>query len=147
VQRETVAKILLFNENGQVLMLRLGVHKMKPQNSHRADLPGGLVDLGESELQAVIRETNEEAGVALDTKDIWLAHAGTKFYEAEQKSVTRLLYVVKLTHTPVVTLSWEHEAYEWGDLDILLAGNHGLTAGYREAVMYVRDNNLLGDLQ
>lgn len=139
---ESIAKILLFNENDQILLLRLGIHKLWPEKSHTSDLPGGIVDLGESEKEAVIRETKEEADITLDPEKVTLGHAATRYYPAENKSVTRLLYIVKLDATPPVTLSWEHEAYEWCDIDVL-TGEHGLTASYKEAVLYLKNNQLI----
>ena len=142
MQRESIAKILLFNERNQVLFLRVGIHKLRPERSHVPDLPGGIVDPGESEFQAVIREVSEETNIVIGANDVTLGYANTTFYAAENKSVTRLLYTAKLNYTPVVTLSWEHEAYEWCDSDVLF-GERGLAGVYRDGVSYLKDNRLI----
>jgi 8-oxo-dGTP pyrophosphatase MutT (NUDIX family) len=113
VRRETIAKVLIFNQNYDVLVLQIGTHKLYP-------------------------EMIEETGLRLQTNAISLLHAST--YQASQKSVTKLLYAAYLEDSPSITLSWEHEAYRWIDIEQLL-GEPTFTT-YREAVMYVRDSFL-----
>ena len=110
---ESVAKILIINSAGAVLVLTLGKHLKYPEKSYHPDLPGGVVDPGESEQLAVIREVQEECGIDLDASKVHLAYTETAYYEKESKSVTKLLYVTRLSDTPSVTLSWEHSDYRW----------------------------------
>lgn len=140
--REAIAKLLILNPDNKILVLQLGVHKYKPQRSHAPDLPGGVVDPGESEREGAIREAQEEAGVILVPNDVTLAWSETKYYPDEQKSVSKLLYVVQLKATPDVTLSWEHEAYEWLTVDELLA-KQAFTSAYRDAILYLKNNQLI----
>lgn len=139
---ESIAKVLIFNPDNKVLVLRLGVHKYKPHRSHTPDLPGGVVDPGESEHEGVIREVREEAGILLAPDLVKLAWAETKFYPEEMKSVTKLLYLAKLETVPAVELSWEHEAYEWLAVDGLLA-KEDYRSAYREATEYLKNNQLI----
>jgi len=138
VRRETIAKVLVFNQNYDVLVLQIGTHKLYPEKSHTLDLPGGIVESSEPERDGLIREVIEETGLRLQTNAISLLHAST--YQASQKSVTKLLYAAYLEDSPSITLSWEHEAYRWIDIEQLL-GEPTFTT-YREAVMYVRDSFL-----
>jgi 8-oxo-dGTP pyrophosphatase MutT (NUDIX family) len=140
VQSESVAKILLFNEKGEILLLQTGVHKLRPEKSHSPDLPGGMVDFGESELAGVVREVQEETGIVLDPDSVILGHADTQMYG--NKSVTKLLYVATLAATPDVVLSWEHETYEWCSVQALL-DNDAFRSTYRHGVQYLRNNQLV----
>jgi 8-oxo-dGTP pyrophosphatase MutT (NUDIX family) len=143
VERESVAKILILNEKSQALILRTsGNWKEHPEKEHQPDLPGGLVDPNESEHHAVIREVREEAGIALDPNTVTLGYAETKFYSDEDKSVTKLLYLARLASTPEVTISWEHEAYEWVDAATLLE-THSFRPFYVGAIAYLQNNQLL----
>lgn len=142
MELESVAKVVILNENREVLLLTTGVYAAHPEKSHKPDLPGGMVDAGESEYSAAIREVYEESGIVLDPKMVRLGYAETKFYEAENKSVTKLLYFAKLTTTPGVTISWEHEAYEWVDFDSLLEARE-LRPFYSEAIAYIQNNRLI----
>jgi 8-oxo-dGTP diphosphatase len=141
VQSEAVAKILLFNEQDQILVMQTGVHKLRPEKSHSPDLPGGMVDPGESEHAAVIREVQEESGIILDPNTVTLGYADTEVYDGG-KSVTKLLYVAKLSETPAVTLSWEHESFEWCSIQQLLE-NDTFRSTYRRGVEYLRNNQLI----
>ncbi|MBC7868868.1 NUDIX domain-containing protein [Candidatus Saccharibacteria bacterium] len=140
--RESVAKILVFNDNNQVLILTTGIHVARPEKSHTPDLPGGLVDANESERNAVVRETREEVGITLDPNAVRLGYAETRFYSESNTSVTKLLYTTKLAATPEVTLSHEHEAYEWSDIDTL-HNNHELRAFYQDGIAYIINNHLV----
>lgn len=142
MELESVAKVVILNENREVLLLTTGVYVAHPEKSHKPDLPGGMVDVGESEYAAAIREVYEESGIVLDPKMVRLGYAETKFYEAENKSVTKLLYFAKLATTPDVTISWEHEAYEWVDFDSLLETRE-LRPFYKEAIAYIKNNQLI----
>jgi len=142
MRRESVAKILVLNDNNQVLILKAGVHVARPEKSHTPDLPGGLVDADESERNAVVRETQEETGITLDPNAVRLGYAETRFYPESGTSVTKLLYITKITGTPEVTLSSEHEAYEWSNLETLL-DKHELRAFYKDGIAYIINNHLV----
>jgi 8-oxo-dGTP pyrophosphatase MutT (NUDIX family) len=142
VQRETVAKVLVLNERSEALILTTGEYKAHPEKAHKPDLPGGLVESGESELIAVLRETSEEAGIVINPRDIELCYAETKVYREEGKSVTKLMYLAKLALTPTVTISWEHEAYEWAKFETILEA-YEFRPFYRDAIRYIQNNQLV----
>jgi 8-oxo-dGTP pyrophosphatase MutT (NUDIX family) len=101
-----------------------------------------MVDPGESEHAAVIREVLEETGITLDPNAVLLGCAATDVYDNGTKSVTKLLYIVKLSETPAVTLSWEHGAFEWCSVQALL-NNEKFHSTYRQGVEYLRNNQLI----
>jgi 8-oxo-dGTP pyrophosphatase MutT (NUDIX family) len=142
MKQESVAKLLILNDKNEALVLTTGAYKEHPEKEHKPDLPGGLVEPGEAEQLAAIRETEEEAGITLDPATVSLAYAETKFYPAEDKSVTKLLYLARLAITPPVTISWEHEKYEWIAFDTILA-THEFRPFYKEAIAYVQNNQLI----
>ncbi len=138
---ESVAKILIINDKSEVLVLTLGKHLKYPEKSYRPDLPGGIVDSGESEQLAVIREVQEECGIDLDASKVKLAYTETAYYEKENKSVTKLLYITHLDDTPSITLSWEHSAYRWVSVDELQTID--LRPFFNEAIQYLVTNRAI----
>ena len=139
----TVAKALVINELNQALILTVGEYKERPDKSYKPDLPGGLVDPGEPEQGAVIREIYEETGIKVGADAVQLAYAETGFITEEHKSITKLLYIARLNHTPEVKISWEHASYEWVALE-------GITRSiefrpfYKSAVEYCAARGLIG---
>ncbi len=138
----SVAKTLVINEQKEALVLTVGVYKGHPEKSFKPDLPGGLVDPGESELAAAVRELKEETGIIGDPQSVKLAYAKTKFYPGENKSVTKSLLILEMDTTPAVTLSWEHASYEWVSIDTLV-NEIKLGPFYKEAVAYCFSNGLV----
>lgn len=139
---ESVAKVLIINALNQALILTVGEYKEHPEKSFKPDLPGGLVEFNESERDAAIRETEEEAGVQLKHNDVNLAYTETKFYPDENKSVSKFLYLSVLSNTPEVTVSWEHSAYEWVPVE-LLTQKIEFRPFYKEAIEYCFASKLL----
>jgi len=139
---ESVAKALIINELRQVLVLTVGEYEKHPEKSFKPDLPGGLVDPGETERDAVIREIHEEAGITVAAADTHLAYTETKFYADENKSVSKSLYIVALYQTPEVMISWEHSAYEWINLDELLQ-TKTFRPFYAKAIAYSLEHGLI----
>ncbi len=139
---ESVAKVLVVNENREALILTVGEYKARPDKSFKPDLPGGLVDPDETELVAVGRELQEETGIVVDPANFELGYAKTEFYFSENKSITKFVYLVKLNKTPEVTISWEHSSYDWVSLDGLLESIE-LRPFYKEALEYCFSAHLL----
>lgn len=142
MQLVSTAKTLVFNEKGQVLILRIGEHTLQPQKSYTDDLPGGIIDVGESERDGAAREIEEETGIVVDAKSLRLVYADMNAYQGSKPvSISRLLYMIKLDHTPEVKISWEHESYRWVDftpeITSVLKRNF-----YVAAVEYVIKNGL-----
>lgn len=139
---ESISKTLVINEKNEVLILTVGEYKDRPDKSFKPDLPGGLVDPGETELVAVVREVQEETGIIASPDLFTLAYAKTEFFHKETKSVSKFLYVAYLPNTPEVTISWEHSEYKWVPLDELLTAVE-LRPFYKEAVEYCFLNKLI----
>ena len=132
---ESIAKILIINNNGDVLTLTLSKHLKYPEKSYQPDLPGGIVDAGEPEHLGMIREVQEECGIDLDPAKIQLAYAETTYDEKENKSVTKLLYITHLDNTPAVKLSWEHSDYKW--VSVAELQNINMRPFFNRAIQYV----------
>lgn len=108
-----VAKTILVNEVGEILVLQRAVWEEDPELGHKPDFPGGQVEGGESEKDAAVRELLEETGITISPNDLVPGYTGSILYEENDQLVGRTLYIAKLDHTPEVTLSSEHESYEW----------------------------------
>ena len=109
-----VAKLVVIdNENNYLLMWRSD----HPTFLNDPDLPGGSVEVGESSLDAMLREVVEEAGFLIDQKDVRNIYSGTK-YSAHHTHYS--LYVAKLAKRPEVIISWEHSSYSWLNRDKFL---------------------------
>lgn len=139
---ESVAKALLINSKKETLILTLGEHKQKPEKSYKRDLPGGLVDPGENEYEAVIREVAEETGIAIQSDELRMVYSKTEFIKDENKSVTKHLFIANVPADIDVTLSWEHSSYSWVPLNSLK--NTGLRSFYDEAIKYCFSNSIIG---
>lgn len=131
---KVVAKVVILNEKGEVLLL-----KRSEDDSNRPgdwDFPGGEIEADEYIEVGVKRETSEEAGLAIDS--LRLVSAATEKYETN--SVTRLLFMSKVPDQQVV-LSLEHSEYKWLDIDTaLIEFNHKF---WSASLRYARDNELL----
>lgn len=138
---ESVAKILVINNNQEALILILGKHLKYPEKSFLPDLPGGIVDPGEPEQAAAIREAQEECGIVLDAKSVQLAFAETRYYEKENKSISKLLYIAHVDSAPEITLSWEHGDYKWVPVNELHTVE--LRPFFKDAIEYSITNKLI----
>jgi 8-oxo-dGTP diphosphatase len=138
---ESVAKALLLNAKNEALVLTLGEHKQRPEKSFKPDLPGGLVDPGETEHEAVTREVIEETGISVRQEDLVMAYSRTEFFNDENKSVTKHLFIGKVPSEVEVKLSWEHSDYGWIPLDALQSTE--LRSFYDEAIKYCFSHNLI----
>jgi 8-oxo-dGTP pyrophosphatase MutT (NUDIX family) len=137
---KSVAKVLLINNKQEALILTVGSYRARPDKAFTPDLPGGMVDPGETELDAVQRELIEETGIELNKSAFTLVY--TKIMKVSSASVTRNLFIAHVDHTPEVTISWEHAAYKWVSLDGLLE-KVALRPFYKEAVEYSMTHQLL----
>lgn len=143
MQIRVVAKTLVFDDEGRVLVL-----VRSEDDRHRPggyDLPGGKVDEGENYIAAAAREAMEEAGLHLDPQAMHLAFCrssvDTHAESGEKVDLVWLGFVSKLTTKPEVTLSHEHQAYEWYTVDEALKLSEGLTLN--AFLTYLKDNGIL----
>lgn len=137
---DSVAKALIINEYNEALILTIGVHKTKPEKSFMLDLPGGIVDQGETEYEAVIREIQEETDITISPDALIMVYSKTVLEKKENKSVTRYLFTARINVNPLVKLSWEHSAYEWVPVEKLTIIRLG--SFYDEAIEYCLANGL-----
>lgn len=104
-------KLLVHSRVGEFLVLyRSHTHPIWP---HWPDLPGGAVESGETDIQALDREIREEMDVMLPTEDaIQIGYDAE--YEPGDGLITRVLYMLKIEQDNLpIKLSWEHEHFAW----------------------------------
>ncbi len=107
---EKSAGIILFRRNGNAVRFLL----IKNAAHGHWDFPKGHIDPGEDEMQAALRETREECGIAAleivpDFREVITYKVG-----ANQKEVAYFLAEAK---TEDITLSDEHTDWRWAMLD------------------------------
>lgn len=102
------------------------------------DLPGGRPDPGEDHRAALIREMQEEAGLAVTVG----AALGEHLFEVLPRRFVRIVaFACDLAGSSEVTLSHEHQAVHWLALAELREGlisGHPLPAVYRAAINAAR---------
>lgn len=111
--RRTIAKSIVLNDKGQMLVLTRS--PLDNQSANRPDLPGGGVEEGETLHQAARRELAEEAGVDIDESALLLV-AGSHRQENDGAFIYRTLFACKVD-SPEIALSSEHSSYEWLDFE------------------------------
>ena len=84
------------------------------QNAGKWDFPKGGVEKGESELQTVVREVEEETGL----KDLTLVPGFRKvieyFYRRNGKNIHKqVVYLLGITGEDKVKISFEHQGFGW----------------------------------
>lgn len=135
-----VAKAIVLDTSGSFLLLtRSDTH---PTLAGFFDLPGGMIEPGEEPGEAIKREIKEETD--LTASNLKVIYATTMMIGGT--SYPTLLYKVTIEHhLPSITLSWEHNMYEWASLEKLAEVEPQLAPTYREALEYIRTNNILSD--
>ena len=141
-ERVYTAKALLLNPENKILVLRSSKWDARPDRSHKPDFPGGIVEEGETPTVGLVREVSEEAGIAIAESDLVLLYTETKFHQVTHDSVTKHLFFAR-TETSDVTLSWEHEAYEWLDFESVLTLEW--RPFHQDALDYIKLHSLLDE--
>lgn len=120
MQTRSAAKAIIRRKtDGRYLLLTSSEWEENPRRSHNPDLPGGLVEDGETVEEGLIREVAEEVGFDISSQTLTLAHGSTWVEEEQGRSTTVLFYFVEV-QDPEVKLSWEHEKFEWVTAEELL---------------------------
>jgi 8-oxo-dGTP diphosphatase len=146
VQTNTVAKTLVFNELGELLVLQ-----RSSSDAHRPggfDFPGGAVDEGEGIITGAVREVREETGLRVADEALQLVYATCKTarYDDGDKRIN-IVWLGFVTHLPTgqtVKLSHEHDRYAWLSLkEFLLASDH---PAHHSLINYLRNNKIAAEL-
>lgn len=132
-----VAKALLIDKKGDCLVLRRS--KTHPTMALDPDLPGGKLAEDESPLAAVCREITEEVGLDLDDSKVHLQYAATD--ASWGKNFIRFIFVTHLDAVqPDITISWEHDSFEWMPLEKLR--DYLEHPEYQKAVAHIIEHKL-----
>ena len=117
MQDQRIIKLLIHNQQEEFFVMRRSMSRTSRPGL--PDLPGGHIQVDETDLTGLDRELVEETGLVLNTEDA--IHVGYDAeYEPGEGMCTRVLYMLKIeTARPRINLSKEHEGYEWVKKDKL----------------------------
>ncbi|MEK7169935.1 MAG: NUDIX hydrolase, partial [Patescibacteria group bacterium] len=101
-------KTVVIREDGKILALRRS--RTCSRRPLSWDLPGGDVEFGEDLVASAIREVKEEAGIVVS--DITLFDA-IGFVAKDGGYWVTLGYKARVAQKAEVTISWEHDQFEW----------------------------------
>jgi len=120
MEKGLIIHTIIFNENGEVLIVRRAqTNRVLP---NKWDIPGGTLEDGEDPAEGAIRETKEESG--LDIKHPHLFYQTSNVDQKKNKQFVTLIFLAKTTETDVVLNPEEHDDYKW--INMADAGSYEL---------------------
>lgn len=112
--------------------------------AHHMDLPGGIIEDDEQPVDCLMREIAEETKLDIRDNDLKLFFAMTE--EFHGMNAIRQVFLAKVNGSePQVSLSWEHDKYEWLSIDEAIKAlppQRYVT----KAVKHLKEKNLLSGL-
>jgi 8-oxo-dGTP pyrophosphatase MutT (NUDIX family) len=133
-------KTVIRHSDGTYLILRRS--DTDTQNPLEWDLPGGMIDQGETLESGAMREIVEEVGGKLAIIKFlprFTQNAMTKI-KGENLNYLKIIYVALATKKDV-QLSFEHDMYEWVEGAEFIK-RFASQPRYHKAVRYIIDNKL-----
>ena len=111
-------KALIRNENGEILLLQVNKAKLKNSNtSEYWDIPGGRVQKGESPIDTLKREVEEETGIkeVSNIRSLMMVLSNIRIPITNEDSFGLILFVYtcNIPSNSNITISDEHINYNW----------------------------------
>ena len=110
-------KALIVDADDRVLLLRVNTANFKKDKTPHWDIPGGRIQEGQTALDTLQREVEEETGIAKIVSAEYLAGviSNIEIPVSDELTVGLVLvvYTVTIPEQSTIVLSDEHTAYEW----------------------------------
>jgi 8-oxo-dGTP pyrophosphatase MutT (NUDIX family) len=103
---KTVLKVIVKNNEDYLMMYRSD----HPTFGIDPDLPGGIMEQGESSLDTLLREVEEEIGLILTENQVRKVYEGDSY---SARGTVYVLYLADVLQKPSIKTSWEHSSFEW----------------------------------
>ena len=101
------------------------------------DMPKGHIEKGETAEEAALRETKEESGIDAILLPHFRHDVNYWFMRGKQKVKKKVtFFIAKVPNDIKVKVSWEHEGYEWVDLE-----KHGEKLKFKDQVQLIKKAN------
>jgi len=109
-------KALIANSKGEILVLDSGDWHMKNQTRHW-DIPGGRIQQGQSAMETLQREVEEETGINQVSNPEFFTTIFSNFKDMpvgdHMVGLILMIYKVEIPENSKIVLSEEHSGYEW----------------------------------
>lgn len=122
------AKLVIVAGEDEYLLLHRNDH---PIFGNDPDIPGGTLEDGESVQETMIREVQEEIGVTMSPDQVRQLYAGRDY---SKDGTNYVLFIAKLSDKPIITLSDEHDSYNWVKRENFLASAKSAQDNYMHMV-------------
>lgn len=127
----------LIRYEGKVLLLRESTEYIDGAEQGKWDVPGGRIDPNETLEEGLLREVEEETGLKVTRGELLGAFDGFPVIREEKCHVVRLYFLCDAASS-AVTLSIDHDAYDWVDPQNI--GDKMLMNDIEEMLQAVQEN-------
>lgn len=111
-------KGLIENSQGKLLLLQASARNHVKNTENYWDIPGGRIEEGQSVLETLQREIQEETGITkIKNPKFFTAVISNHEIPFDNKfaGLVLMIYKVKISENSKINLSPEHITYEWVD--------------------------------